>query len=178
MLPSQSRDTFVAFVESRGCDLSKCATGDIATLFSEFYREIRPVVSRRLTLRLLDAYLRLRSILTRNRESDPLSLSPDMLLFQWGTYGDEGNESFTIDFTRQFADRVKYEGEIEDVLSQLIVTCRFTPTETTKAIGSGHFWCATRRGIESFRQRMESSAAFKAFHSANPESLEIHWSEV
>ncbi|WP_458690544.1 hypothetical protein [Nocardia tengchongensis] len=69
----------------------------------------------------------------------------DMLLFQWGTYGDDQQE-FVYDITRQV---IAGPGD-DDSIRQLSLTLRYPATTTSVGIGNGSRWCPHPEQIETF----------------------------
>lgn len=83
----------------------------------------------------------------------------DMLLFQWGSYDWGTGKRFEIDITRQF---IELGLEDDDAISQLSLTFRFLPDETTVGLGAGNRWCESPQEIDAFRDFITSNQAFQA----------------
>ena len=97
----------------------------------------------------------------------------DMLLYQWGTYAWE-RDAFELDITRQL---IGPGGEDEDIF-QLSLIFRFAPTTESRAVEMGNRWCSRPNEVESFREFIHNSAAFKAVVDQVPKSVTLLYEVV
>jgi hypothetical protein len=101
-----------------------------------------------------------------NERADDVDLDDDadMLLFQWGTFG---NTSFQYDVTRQF---IKAGDSGDEAFLQLSLSLNYEVDAGAEELGSGNFWCPRPQaqetphphlgpigGVGEFRQRIEAS---------------------
>src|SRR5215207_8394154 len=96
MSPSESSTAFSKFAEQRGVNLPSSNPGTGISTMLQFFEEIHP--------------------------TGRIVRGADWLLYQWGCYGWGVGEHFELDITRQFVERMKVEGEDEEVISQLKMT--------------------------------------------------------
>lgn len=85
----------------------------------------------------------------------------DMLLFQWGTYGGEDGEHFTLDVTRQLTFEDADGGQ---EMWQLSHELHLVPSAELKRLKSGNLWCATPSlaNIKRFRADIHETPVFTA----------------
>jgi hypothetical protein len=93
----------------------------------------------------------------------------DMLLYQWGAYGWGEGEAFEFDITRQL---IGPGGEDENIF-QLSLTFRFARTIELRAVENGNRWCSRLTEVESFRDFIHNSAAFKAVVDQVPQAVTL-----
>lgn len=178
MLPADSQRALVEYANVRGIDLRSCSSADIALLVTMFYREIRAKVWRSPLIEFFNFLYAIRSLLRSSHDEAALAASSDMLLFQWGTYETDQRTKFHIDFTRQFVEMIKIDGEKEEVMSQLSVTCFYPMIAGTEHLGKGAFWCPSPRKSDRFMTDVGNSAPIRAFGSLTPDTVEIVWELV
>jgi hypothetical protein len=99
----------------------------------------------------------------RRAEDCPPDCDGDMLLYQWGVYGDG---LFELDLTRQFV----FPAAEDDDIWQLSLSFKFPPSEALKALGSGNKWCheIRRRAVDYFEGYIKNSDAYRAVTALDP----------
>ena len=136
-------------IDSANRDLSTLDVGEGIKLMLSFYEEERT-------------------------EGCEVSDDSDMLLYQWGTYDWGEGEGFEFNITRQL---IGPGGEDEDIF-QLSLIFRFAPTVESRAVEKGNRWCSRPNEVESFRDFIHNSAAFKAVVDQVPKSVTLLYEVV
>lgn len=85
----------------------------------------------------------------------------DMLLVEWGTHDWGDGEHFELSLARQFIF-----GPGDGRIWQLKLTYAYEPTEAFRALGSENRWCESPEALGTFREEVESSAAYRAAFDA------------
>jgi hypothetical protein len=152
MTPAESLDAFAQFAQKRGVSPSSSNASQGVAAMLQFFEDVRP---DRTVIR-----------------------GADWLLFQWGCYDWGQGEHFEIDVTRQFVERVKVEGEDEEVISQLSLRYSYSVSEQTKAFGKGNRWCRSKSEIPSFRDFIDKTAPFNLLKDSSPLRVHVHWGRV
>lgn len=142
MKSSDALHTFKRLLAARGTDAATLAVAQGFDAMFEFYR---------------------------NERADDCEIENDgdMLLFQWGTYGERNARRFELDITRQF---IRPEGEDDDIW-QLSLTFVFPPNE----IPSGDSWCGAPPDLDSFAEFVRSHAAYAAVAHDTPVLVELDY---
>lgn len=105
---------------------------------------------------------------TRADDVEDINDDGDMLLFQWGSYGDG---AFTYDITRQFI--LRGIESADEAIWQLSLTLYFPAGPSSEAVGIGNQWCDRPGGVEGFEQFIEASPATAYVRTAVPERVEL-----
>ncbi|MBF6133628.1 hypothetical protein IU501_11520 [Nocardia otitidiscaviarum] len=92
----------------------------------------------------------------------------DMLLFQWGIYG-EGQQEFVYDITRQV---ITDDGD-DDNIRQLSLTLHYPMTPSSPSIGNGSQWCSHPEQTEHFLSLVAHHPATSHVLTAHPHRAEV-----
>ncbi|MFB8005067.1 hypothetical protein [Nocardia sp. NPDC056000] len=92
----------------------------------------------------------------------------DMLLFQWGTYGDNQQE-FVFDITRQV---ITDDGD-DDTILQLSLTLHYPTTSASPGFGTGSQWCSHPEQTEHFQSLIAQHPATSYVLAAHPHRTEL-----
>ncbi|WP_297610565.1 hypothetical protein [Nocardia sp.] len=92
----------------------------------------------------------------------------DMLLFQWGTYGNDRQE-FVYDITRQ----VITGSGVDDSIRQLSLSLYFPITATSRSLGNGSRWCPHPEQTETFLALIARHPAATHVSSARPYRTQV-----
>lgn len=147
MHATESDEAFRAALERTGQSLDDLDAGVAISAMLDFYRS------------------------TRADGVEALGDGGDMLLFQWGSYGDG---AFTYDITRQFI--LRDVEDADEAIWQLSLTLYFPTGPQSQAAGNGDRWCDDPDGVEGFEQFIESSPATVYARTAVPERIELRLS--
>jgi hypothetical protein len=151
MKPAEAKEEFEQFVEEAGTAVAVFKPIDAVRLMLDFYREARA-------------------------EDCELEADGDMLLFQWGTFewGKQGR-FFEFNLSRQFTDE---SGEDGENVTQLSLTCYFSPTPELEALKTGSKWCATPDELAGFEYYIGKTPAYKAVGKLPPENVALTYGAV
>lgn len=97
----------------------------------------------------------------------------DMLLFEWGSYGQGTERRFTLDLTRQTILDLPDPDDAADSLRQLHVTALYPVSAETEQLGKGQKWCASPTALTEFIAFIKNSPAYQWAISSRLASLEI-----
>lgn len=151
MLASDSEAAFTEYAKARDHAISDLDAAAAVATMTGFYRDIRAERTR------LDA-------------------DGDALLFQWGTYGFNGEpDTFQFNLTRQFI-----ENQIDDEqgeMSQFHLTLHFGPSGRTAGL-VGNEWCWNPNDLDEFQQFIQVAEASTWASGRAPARVECYWSLV
>ena len=100
----------------------------------------------------------------------------DMLLFQWGTYDDQGRgRTFQYNLTRQF---IRVDEEDDEEMWQLSVTLHYPRDDRAEALRSGNQWCRVPAEASVFRTYIEAADATAFARRPPPSRIEVRFELV
>ena len=107
------------------------------------------------------------------RASDCAEDEGDMLLYQWGAQGPDGEQWFRLEIVRQFM-----QDNDDETVSQLGLSFRFPLSPQLLAAASGNVWCSAPSDLAEFKAAIENHAAFREQAQATPQKVLLDYEKT
>jgi hypothetical protein len=153
MTPNTSKKEFEQHLRQQGVPLADLTPAQGIRLVLDFYREVRAAGCE--------------------FENDA-----DMLLCQWGTYGQDKERTFQFDITRQFILEEPEDAADEYTMSQLGLIFHYAPAAQFDAVPSDSRWCSTPDELVDFESFILGSAAYQAVAEARATKVVLNFGGV
>lgn len=149
MKPANAAEELTKRIKASGTPMDELTPAQGLRIMLDFYRDVRA-------------------------EGCDIDADGDMVLFQWGTYGEGKKRTFQFDLTRQFI----LEEDDDSVMSQLAFTFRFAPTAESDALESNNEWCTTPDELEDFEAFVTGSDAYQSVATVSPTKVTLVYGDV